>query len=193
MSRSLSGNLLAANLDLQEGSDAGSADRAGVVLQTHNLGAALAETEVPTRQHDCVLGVGVADDALGLEVTFHRHGRVVNAEHVVQVEDRLIVQQLLLERLELVLSYSLFAAGLEGAVCELNLLFGPALVGVRKHSLNADNDRVVVVLLSSQLVLLVLPEVKLADALLELLLEARAKHVGLRQRILLLVGVKAER
>jgi hypothetical protein len=146
---------------------------------------------MPAGQYDCVFGVCIADHAFGLEITFHRHRGVVNAEDVVQVENRLVIKEILLYDLELVRKLSGIFRGLKCAVCELDLLLGPSFVAVREDSLDTNHYWEVVVLLGRQLVLLVLAQVKLADAFLKLLFKARTEHVGLRQRILILVSVEA--
>lgn len=57
---------------------------------------------MPAGKDNCVLAVGVADYALRLHLVLHRHRGIVNSEHIVQVENRPVVQKILLEDLELV-------------------------------------------------------------------------------------------
>ena len=165
----------------------GSADGAGVVLEPDDLGASLAETEVSAGHHDGILGIGVADDALLLRVADIR-GFVADAENLAGVEDGLVVQQHLLDHLQFII---LLPLRFEAAVGVLHLLLNGPAISFWEVGLDSDHYRVVVILLRNQLVLLVLKQIKLANAFGELLLQTRTELVGLGQRVLVLVRVEA--
>ena len=57
------------DLDVHERLYPCAADRARIVLHSHDLTAGLAEAEMATREHDCVLDHSEANDALALGFT----------------------------------------------------------------------------------------------------------------------------
>ena len=113
-------------------------------MQSDDLRAALAQTEMPTRKHNGVLRIRVADNAFGLHVAFHRHCVVVNSEHVVHIKYRFVVEEGLLKCLELVFRFTFL---FKRSVSVLDLLFGAAFVALREVGFNPNHDRVVIFLL----------------------------------------------
>lgn len=144
------------------------------------------------RQNDSILRISVADDALSLKVTLHRHRCIVNAEHIVQIENRFVVEQLLFKYLELILCWTVIVDGLKHTVRKLHLFFCSSLVALREHSLDANHDRVVVILLVCQLMLHILTEIKLTYALCKFLFKTRTEHVRLWHRVFFLVRIETK-
>jgi hypothetical protein len=104
-----------------------------------------------TWQHDRVLYVCEADHTLGLGVSGCSVS--INTKDIVQLEDRLVVKQLLLEELELV-NGLLVVRHFEGAVSELDLLPDPAFVALGEVGLDRDDDWIVVFTRLRELLLL---------------------------------------
>ena len=144
-----------------------------------------------TWQDDRVLDHGEADDAFSLNVVVcGRRCRILLSIHIGQVKDGAVVKELLLDQFEFKRAVSLDG---EGAAGVLNRFLGPALVAGREDRLDSDDDRVEVFPVVCQVVHLVLTEVQAADVAGELLLEARAKLVGIRSSVLLQVSVVVKR
>ena len=78
-----------------------SADRTLVGLHPHNLGAVDAEAHVSTREHDSVLFGRVADDTFSLAFVIQVGRITIVAVDVLQVHDLVVVEQLLMHRLQL--------------------------------------------------------------------------------------------
>ena len=154
--------VVVSNLDLEECTHTGTTYRAGVVLQTNDLGAALAQAEMSARQDNGVLCVSVADNAFGLNVTLNWHRVVVYSEHVIHVKYGFVVQKSLLDGLVFVVFRVSFL--FKRPISVLDLLFRATFVAFRKVGFNTNNYWVVIVFLSHKLVLLILCKVKLADS-----------------------------
>ena len=146
---------------------------------------------MPTRQDDRVLDHGEAYDTLSLNVVVcGRRRRVLLPIHVGQVEDRAVVEELLLDHLELERAVSLDRKGAAGV---LNRFLGPALVAGREDRLDSDDNGIEVFPVVSEVVHLVLAEVEATYIARELLLEAWAELVSVGGAVLLQVSVVVER
>ena len=150
-------------LDVDERLDAGAADRARVVLHPHDLTAGLAEAQMATGQHHCVLDRCEADDTLTLRLVRCAACRaVVLPVHVGQLEDRLVVQQFLLQELE---PKRVISFDREGSQTELDGLLGPSFVVCWEQGLNGDDHRVEIVAVMRQIAHWVLAQVQTTDTL----------------------------
>ena len=132
-------------LDVHERLYPCAADRARIVLHAHDLTAGLAEAEMATREHDCVLDHSEANDALTLRFTvcssaISTIGTGVLPVHICQLKDGLVVEELLLHELEA----ELVALGIErqGPAAELDGLLSSASVIRGKDRFYGDDYRV---------------------------------------------------
>lgn len=142
------------NFYLHEALYLSTADRALACLKAHYLGTLHTQTQVATRQYDCVLAVRVADDALPLvskscsclaSVTLY-------AIDVIHVQDGVVIDELLLDVLKLEGACS---SELERPVSVLTGPLGSALVLGWVNGFHTNHDRKVIFLKNLQVILIV--------------------------------------
>ena len=183
---------------MQEGADLGPANWALVCLHSDDLAAVDTEAHMAARQHDRVLGGGVADDALLLTLVSQVGGAVIDPVNIIQVHNLIIIQQLLFlvfepERIAMRGSLSgIFrlvhgrAARCRGvllkvSISELAILLPSASIILRVNSLDLYHDRAEVALRSEQVEIggnqrwLQLIDINNEDLARELLIQSRAE------------------
>ena len=132
-------------LDVHERLYPCAADRARIVLHSHDLAAGLAEAEMAAREHDCVLDHSEANDALALRFPVCSSatctiGTRVLPVHIRQLKDGLVVEELLLDELER--ERVVLGVKRQGPAAELDGLLSSTSVICGEERFYGDNYRV---------------------------------------------------
>ena len=134
-------------LDVHERLYPCAADRARIVLHSHDLTAGLAEAEMATREHDCVFDHSEANDALALRFPVCSSatctiGTRVLPVHIRQLKDGLVVEELLLDELER--ERVVLGVKRQGPAAELGGLLSSASIVRGEERLYGDYYRILV-------------------------------------------------